>query len=240
MKSTAGKKQELQNDLVLSFLAVRQALGYLGLFLPAALLAHAVLGPGPLLPSISAYYHSVMSDVFVGTMAAIGVFLWSYEGYRPVTKEWVTDRRVARIAGAGAFGVALAPVMAVTPTACTLVQCVIGPEAASLLHHVSALMFFAALAVFCLVLFVKSDGPMTAEKCARNRIYRACGWTIIAALVGLIAIALLSGPAVKARIDGVALIFWLETVAIVAFALSWLTKGKTLTPLVRVLERAGL
>ena len=65
---------------------------------------------------------------------------------------------------------------------------------------------------------------MTPEKKRRNVVYRASG---IAIAVCLVLIATLnfvpSGP-----IDELKPVFWLETVASVAFGLSWLVKGETL------------
>ena len=51
-----GGVQKVRNELVLSFLAVRRAIGALGFFLPLALIAYAMLWPEPLRTSISAYY----------------------------------------------------------------------------------------------------------------------------------------------------------------------------------------
>ena len=34
-----------------------------------------------MLESISSYYHSVMRDIFVGSLCAVGTFLISYRGY---------------------------------------------------------------------------------------------------------------------------------------------------------------
>lgn len=228
---TAGKVQEAHNDLVASFLSVRQAIGILGLFLPAALLIFAAFQRDGLLPSISHYYYSPMSDLFVGTMVAIGVFLWAYEGYRPDGAELITDKRVARAASLGAMGVAFLPIPPEAETMCTVVQCALGTNLSALVHYGSAVLFFAALAVFCLVLFVKSAGPESAAKQARNRVFRTCGWVIVVALTIIVALGLLPGPELKARINGISLVFWLEAVAVVAFSVSWIVKGKMIGPL---------
>ena len=230
-KKTAGEVQESHNDLVLSFLAVRKAVGILGLFLPAAILIFAAFQPGGLLPSISLYYYSPMSDLFVGTMVAIGVFLWSYEGYRPYGDELITDKRVGRAASLGAIGVAFSPIPPETQTMCTVLQCALGPRLSALAHYGSAVVFFAALAVFCLVLFVKGAGAESEAKHARNRVFRLCGWVIVGALVVIVGLGLLPGPELKARINGISLVFWLEAVAVVAFSISWIVKGKMIAPL---------
>jgi hypothetical protein len=230
-----GYEERSDNHLVLSFLRVRRAIGLLGYFLPLALLTYSLtLGDG-LLPSISAYYYSPMREVFVGTLSAISVFLWSYEGYRLRPGEWLSDLMAARIASLGALTVALVPTLPVTPVACTFSQCVIGFSLASTLHWLGAAAFFGALALFCLVLFVRGDHP-DAEKTASNAIYRTCGWIILAAVV-LIGLILLSPAPVKTTLTPLRPVFWLETIATFAFATSWMVKGDAMQPVVRALAQ---
>ena len=97
MADERGIWQKSHNDLVLSFLAVRRAIGALGFFLPLALLAYG-LSTGDLLPSISSAYYSPMREVFVGCLMAQAVFLWSYEGFRPDAGDLVSDKATARVA----------------------------------------------------------------------------------------------------------------------------------------------
>lgn len=231
-----GRIERAENDLVLSFLRVRRAIGVLGYFLPPALLAYSLILGNGLLPSISAYYYSPMREVFVGTLSAIAVFLWSYEGYRPRPGEWLSDLMAGRAASLGALAVALVPTAPPAPVACTLSQCVIGFPLASMLHWLGAALFFGALALFCLVLFVRGSHP-SAEKAASNQIYRACGWIILGALA-LIALIGLSPAAVKAQLAPLRPVFWLETIATFAFATSWMVKGDAMRPVVRAVARA--
>ncbi|MTE00497.1 DUF998 domain-containing protein [Paracoccus sp. YIM 132242] len=234
MANESGISQKAHNDLVLSFLAVRRAIGALGFFLPVALLAYG-LASGGILTSISAAYYTPMREVFVGTLIAQAVFLWSYEGFRPDAGDRITDKGTARVAAVAIALVALAPsspaagAEAVADPACTLLQCALGPGLASLVHLGAAAVFFAALAVYCLVLFTKGavDG---AEKDASNRIYRLCGWTIIAS-IGLVGVLFVTG--LDDRLALLRPVFWLETAATFAFATSWMVKGDALRPLVR-------
>lgn len=229
-----GISQKIHNELVLSFLAVRRAIGGLGFFLPVALLTYGVLGGG-LLPSLSAAYYSPMREIFVGTLIAQAVFLWSYEGFRPDRGDIISDKATARVAAVAVALVALAPSCPgigpceVQPGTCTLLQCLLEPSLSSLVHLGAAAVFFGALAVYCLVLFTKGevDSP---EKAASNRIYRVCGWTIIVA-IGAAGILMFSG--LYDRVAAWHPIFWLESVATFAFATSWMVKGKALRPLVQ-------
>lgn len=235
MADESGISQKAHNDLVLSFLAVRRAIGALGFFLPLALLAYG-LAAGELLPSISSAYYSPMREVFVGTLIAQAVFLWSYEGFRPDAGDLVTDKGTARVA---AVAIALVALMPTSPAekaetsaadpSCTLLQCLLGESLSSTVHLAAAGVFFGALAVYCLVLFTKGevDGP---EKDASNRIYRLCGWIIVLCIT---LVGLLFATDLDHRLAWLRPVFWLETVATFAFATSWMVKGDALRPLVR-------
>jgi hypothetical protein len=225
-----GHSQKAHNDLVLSFLAVRCAIGALGYFLPVALIIFAIASGQGLQTSLSAAYYSPMRDVFVGTLIAQAVFLWSYEGFRPDAGEIITDRRTARVAAVAAALIALAPTSG-PEQACTLLQCVLGTTFAGLLHLAAATVFFLALAVFCLVLFVKGDAD-SVEKRASNRIYRICGWLILGS-IGMIGVLFVTG--LDDALSWLRPVFILETVATFAFATSWAVKGDALRPLMRSL-----
>lgn len=223
----SGAAQRDQNDLVLSYLSLRRAIGMLGYFLPAALIAWSLGFGSGILDSISDYYYSPMREVFTGTLAALAVFLWSYKGYAPESGELITDRRTARIASLGALGTALLPAPpdpeAVTQS-CTLAQCILGETLSGRLHFAAATLFFAALAIFCLVLFTRGGDHRA------NRIYRICGGLIIGAMVS---IALVTFTPLKAALDAYQPVFWLEVIATVAFATSWAVKGDSISALQR-------
>lgn len=200
---------------VISYLSLRKAVGVLGVALPVVLALGGVgiFGEG-LQRSISAYYYTGMRDVLVGTLCAIGVFLWSYKGPEP------RDDRVGDLACVGAVGAALFPTVPPLDPA-PLDRIVAG------FHFGFAALFFLALAYFSLVLFTKThpDRPPTPRKLQRNVVYRVCGWLILAALA-LVALYLLVPGA--ERFDGLNPIFWLEAVAVEAFGVSWLVKGEAI------------
>lgn len=246
---SSGKAQEAQNDLVLSFLSVRQALGWLGLLLPPALILGGLLLNRQIYPSISDSYYSAMKDVFVGAMCAIGVFLLTYRGYDRAPGEFFSDTWVSRIAGLAAIGVALMPT---TPDrsllaaelglpagtdpqlVCALLQCPMGASRTALVHFSCAGTFFAALAIFCLVLFTRTGGePPTRGKRNSNRLYRACGWVLVGVLAAaaLMFVAAHLSPGFAAFRERVSLLFWLESLEVWAFGVSWIVKGKALGPL---------
>lgn len=230
--------QKDSNDLVLSYLALRQFLGYLGFALPSALILYAVITGRGLETSISDFYYTPMGDFLVGVLSAIGVFLLCYKGFQPMPGEWITDRRVGTLAGLGALGVALFPVRREGVQACDWLapDCItygssIHPDT---LHYSSAALFFACLALFCFVLFTKGDRDDTGRMIwsPRNRFYVGCGAVIVASMLALAVYKLL--PALQPRLNAVNYIFWCETVGVLAFAASWLIKGKAPQSLARM------
>ena len=206
-------------SLVLSYLGLRKAVGIIGTALPF------VLAIGNLLflehlgiqTSISAYYYTHMRNVFVGSLCAIAVFLMSYHGYER------RDHIAGVVACAFGVGVALFPT---TPKGEPL-------SAVGFFHLLFAASFFLTLAYFSLVLFTQTDSPgsETRRKLQRNRLYRVCGYTILACLAlsvlgGLSRlVGLLSDDSLVMKLDP---LFWLESVAVVVFGVSWLTKGETI------------
>ena len=81
---------------VLSYLGLRRAVGVIGILLPFVLVTgDLALGGDGLQDSISRYYYSPMRDVFVGSLCAVGVFLFCYRYERP-------DNRLANITGTAA------------------------------------------------------------------------------------------------------------------------------------------
>ena len=226
---TAAKER---NQLVLSFLTVRRLLGLLGVALPVILVVFGLAVNNRIEDSVSAFYYTGMGDVFVGILCAIGVFLFAYKGYPPEIGEHITDRRVSRVAGVGAVVTALFPPFDPNAPDCEVVTCTITGLPGSALHFAGAGTFFAAMAVFCLVLFTRS-APGTqpdADKRRANAIYRWCGIAILLMLSGLVAIFLLvtPGSSLDLQLKAVNLVFWLEAVAIIAFSTAWLVKGETL------------
>ena len=91
-------------------------------------------------------------------------------------------------------------------------------------HFASGASLFLVLAYFSLVLFTKTEKGVTptAEKKMRNKVYVTCG-VIILSCIALI-------PPYKvflmdSAVAAVKPIFWLESLALFAFGVSWITKG---------------
>ncbi len=201
------------NFLAISYLGLRKAIGMIGLLLPFVLAIgeELIYGAG-IQSSISSYYYTGMRDVFVGSMCAIGVFLLSYKGYER------QDDIAGNIACVFAVGLALIPTSPdLNPTEH---QRLYGD-----IHLVFATGFFLVLAYFSLWLFRKTDNskPPTQQKLQRNLVYMVCGYMIVGALMFIVLVKQLPVDAPLMHYDPV---FWLESIAVVSFGVSWLTKGE--------------
>jgi len=197
----------LKEQPYVSYKTLRKVVGFLGILLPivVALWGFAILGQADLLDSISDYYSLQTRDVFVGSLFAIGWFLFAYKG--PERKDDI----------AGDFACLFAIGVALFPTG--------GGGWASKLHFTFALLLFLVLSYFSLRLFTKSGGEMTPQKRIRNRIYIVCGCLMLACilLIGLFKWGLLGDSLTPLKP-----VFWLETFALWAFGASWFVKGETL------------
>ncbi len=231
---------------VLSHIAIRRAIGGLGLILPFGLLIYGIVADAEQ-PSISHFYYTQAGDILVGCLVAIGVFLLTYLGY-PESPDWPSflpgDRRTSVIAGFGAIGVALFPtapidVRSLCEGADGLIdQCaqfggafppipdILTGWAAdtTALHRGAAILFFVPLAYFCLVLF--PIGPRgKPERSGELWTYYLCGAII---LVCLIVLWRLLG---REDADSGTAVFWFEAIAVWAFSVAWLVNGEVLAKL---------
>ena len=210
--------------LVISYLDLRMAIGIIGFVLPFVLpfgqiLLHALgirssLQTPVIENSISSYYQTDMRNIFVGSMCAIGVFLMSYRGYDR------RDARAGRFAFVCAIGVALfptSPLPVATPD-----EKLIGG-----VHLTFAALLFLTLAYVSLKLFTQTDPNKapTRQKLQRNKVYRVSGYVMLACIALIVVAAL---PPIKAMVEQLSPRFWLEAIAIVAFGVSWLTKGEAI------------
>lgn len=214
-----------RDEVVRSYYRIRKMLGWLGLALPVVLIIGGWLSQQTVEPSISDYYHTLMRDAFVGTLTAIGLFLIAYPGHDPDKGEHVSDDLITTVAGIAAFGVAYFPNEARMQANLlgSITQQALGYKVAAAAHYFSAVIFLGALAALCLRKFARTAKPL------RRRIYRACGWTILAMTVLVIVASWfkIRGPEGPQKIvNDWMLVLWFEAIAIWAFALAWLVKGR--------------
>jgi hypothetical protein len=202
-----------KDPVVLSYLALRRAVGVVALGLPFALaipwwvLRHIVEG------SISDYYYTGMRNLFVGSLCAISMFMLCCRGY---------DRKDEI---AGLFSSLCALCVAFLPT--EPIPCFTPRQHdIGVAHYTFATLLFSTLAYFCLVLFkmTAENKKVTRKKLQRNRVYTVCGYVIIASML---LIALLRLLKVECLVGNLAPTFCFESTALIAFGVAWLIKGET-------------
>jgi magnesium-transporting ATPase (P-type) len=202
---------------VFTYNTLREVIGLLGVALPFIVSLGAMLFfHEGIQSSISAYYYTGMRDVLVGTLWAIGFFMLSYQGYENA------DRNAGIVVCISAVGIALFPTTPEknpSPSAHTI----------GIFHYVFAALFFLSLIYTCFFLFTKTkiDRPPTRKKIQRNKVYRICGAVMIVCIL-LIALFSLLPDQVSSSLEFTHPVFWLETIAILAFGFSWITKGEAI------------
>jgi hypothetical protein len=228
------RQKERNNDLVFSYMTLRNLIGFSGMFLPLILYIFTDRAPtdNRVEPSISDYYYTSNGDVLVVILCTLSVFLFTYNGYGWREKIWTIQAAVCGL------GIAFSPTVTKysresfsVHTSLNEVPHVFGVER----HLLFAGWFFICLSIIALVYFPKTDatsdvnveGDRTA-KGKRNLVYRVCG---IAMLLCVVMLALyFQVPAFQNAMGDFPIVFTLETVAIEAFGISWITKGETLWP----------
>jgi hypothetical protein len=208
--------------LVISYLALRRTIGVLGILFPFILVIGSMVAGGchEIQPTISDYYHTNMRDVFVGMLCAVALFLFSYRGYN------YQDNIAGNLACILALGVAFFPSSVTDPLAPCNNPVTIHNPVTGKIHLVAASLFFITLAYFSLFLFTKGVSMPTPQKLLRNKIYKICGFIILTCLVLLI--LYYSLPSLEFHLKKYKPVFWIETIALWAFGVSWLVKGQYL------------
>jgi hypothetical protein len=209
-------QQNVTSDpLVLSYLALRKAVGIVGFALPFALgIGGFLLSRQGIQITMSDYYYTGMRNIFVASLCTIGIFLMSTRGYD------LSDEITGRLAATFAVGIALFPT---TPA----VDATSRAKAIGSVHLSCAALFYLTVAFISIVLFTKTSAVNvpTPQKLQRNAVYRVCGYSILACIFLILIYELLPDKTFLVKFTPV---FWLESVASMAFGVSWLVKGETI------------
>ena len=222
---------EKQDALIISFKWHRNIIGAIGILLGPILAFTAwVFGECQgLQMSISEYYHTPVGDVFVGCLFAVGFFLFGYKGYNFKEDKWYhRDRPFSIIAGICAIGVAIFPTSIDTAAPdCTLD--VVTSDTLATVHYISAAILFLTLAYFSLFLFTlsaKNKPKLTDHQKAQYRIFKICGYVIIACILLIFLFSKFEESLECPCLVKWPPVFFLETLALIAFGISWTTKGE--------------
>lgn len=233
LEKKSDNYKEEYNELVFSYLTLRNLIGFSGLLLPAVL---SLFPRRPsefygFEPSISDYFYTDRGDILVVVLCILGTLLITYKGYN-----W-KEQLLTCIAGICGMGVAFVP----TTKDCLTCNLSVHTGSGGVFDFITgkwwhfgfAATFLFCLAIMSLVFFTKKDeftaiksldGSLT-QKGKRNIVYKICGWVIIASLV-IMGVYFISGW----RFKKLPFVFIFESIAVIAFGISWLTKGQTLWP----------
>lgn len=208
---------------------MRRAVGVLGITLPFILVAGSSLFGDckEIQVSISTYYHTNMRNVFVGFNCAVALFLFAYRGH-----DW-RDNLAGTLGCLFVLGVAFLPCSLGTPVQPCLIPVAGENPMVGKLHNFSALLYFIILIIYAFFLFPKTHMDMVTgekmlmkiQKKKRNVVYYICGGLMSTALLLIIAYMWFLAelyPFLKELNP----IFWLESLILFAFGITWLTKGQ--------------
>ncbi|OSZ79180.1 hypothetical protein CAP35_13270 [Chitinophagaceae bacterium IBVUCB1] len=233
---TAAKSAPNDSE-VISFYTIRKAVGWIGILIPVVLITTGYFfGDCHIVqPSISHYYYTNARELFVGALCAVSLFMFCYKGHSRI------DNISANMAGFFALLVALFPTNiscltknadgscadATTYFPCqTYIASLTDIPYSGTIHLVAAAAFFLTLSFMSLFLFTLSNKPrhlQDAAKRRRNNVYVVCG-IIMVASIAAIAINFAFGN----REEENQFTLICEAIALLAFGISWLTKGEAI------------
>jgi hypothetical protein len=227
---------------VRSYLLIRTAVGVIGILLPVALIIGEYFflkGGVHVRGSLSAYYHSSMQDIFVGSLCVTGFLLITYMAGMPRT--W--DFCLSLIAGVFLLVVVFFPTSRPdipsgeplcgsnpSPPGCSPVEQALGETPTATVHFIAATIFIICLAAISF-LFARREKIYNNRN--RQRLFHiSCGIIILAAIawVGI-------GGVLKADIGPLTPLYLGEIVSVWAFGVSWLVKGKDLRGMLHLFGR---
>jgi hypothetical protein len=190
----------LEEHVFSAYFSLRLGIIVVSFLLPLVLSFGGQLAGVELKPSLSDYYFAEkdwLRDWFVGSLCAVGLFLYAYKGYGNIEN--------AGLNIAGFLGIATALI----PCACN------DPARQTSLHGAVAVSFFAVMAFVCIwcapeTLGLMRDGPK--KEMFRNA-YRVIGAAMVVA------------PLIAYGISGDWKTFFAEAAAIYSFAVYWSVKS---------------
>ncbi len=196
------------------YLRIRNLCGLLGIILPWLALFSAGIAQHPSSEwwwSISATYYQ--SPALVGVLVPACIVLISYIGYDAV------DNLLTSAAGVLGLGIVLFPCkVSWIPDGTPVGFFQVPVETSQYIHMACAALFFVTIACNSIFQFTKSGPVMTDRKRIRNRIYRICGYGMIAMEFVFAVAHLLGAPGWSIMV--------IEIILLHLFGFAWLVKGE--------------
>ena len=200
---------------------LRHLIGVLGVLLPLIIV---IFSPDCIHPleSISHYYYVKSAPFLITILSLIGIFLIIY------TKDFI----LSSVAGICALFVVFFPTTQLIDN-CSIVDFPRSNNESLRIgfHYASAAVFLVILAFMCIFRFTKPDFEevkVSKTKIKYKWIYITCGILMLLALflVGLRTLGDIMPEAFIDFYDANKLTFWMETVAVEAFGVAWLVRGR--------------
>lgn len=196
------------------YLRIRNLCGFLGVSLPWLALFSSGIAEHPGNDwwwSISATYYQ--SPALVGVLVPAALVLISYIGYDN------TDNFLTSLAGIFGLGIVLFPCkVSWIPDGTPVGFFQMPVEMSHMVHVACAGLFFLTIAINSIFQFTKSGPTMTDRKKIRNRIYRICGYGMLAAELAFVVLRWLGAPGYTIMI--------IEIILLHLFGFAWLVKGE--------------
>ena len=152
-------------------------------------------------------------------MFVVSLFLITYKGYSRL------DLIVSTITGIAGLGVAIFPCyneLVIERVGIFQLYSI----NSNYVHLTCAVTFFILLAINSIFLFTRTSKVLvTLQKITRNKIYVVCGIVILVCVLGLLLSYFMLTPVQRFESK---IFLILESIALLAFGISWLIKGETL------------
>ena len=196
------------------YLRIRNLCGLLGIILPVLAIFSASIAAHPGKDwwwSLSATYYQ--SPALVGVLVPACIVLISYIGYN------TADNLITSAAGISGLGIVLFPCkVSWIPDGTPVGFFQVPIEISHYIHAGCAALFFFTIAINSIFQFTKYRNTMTERKKLRNKVYRICGYSMLALEVVFIVTRLTPCPGYMAMI--------LEILLLLLFGFAWLVKGR--------------
>ena len=225
-------EKEQKELLIKNSYTLRKLIGVLGILLPVLLPLLLLFTDGftEVLPSISHYYYTKSGPLFIAIMSLLAIFFIIY-------KEKCTDFIISSITGMAALIVVLLPTDSLLQGCLNIsenhiVTILEKNPTREAFHYIAAGIFLFSLAYMSIFRFtIPSKGYENAKKQLqlRHRLYRTLGIIMVFCLLiiffGSDHFNKIVPNAFHTFYEDHHLTFWLETVAVECFGISWLVKG---------------
>lgn len=211
---------------------IRKLIGVLGVSLPIAL---PLLADSTIISSISHYYYLTAPSLYlIIVLSSLGLFLISYKGYSKDHDEFINDDWLTNLAGFAALLVVLIPTACEKSGSLVIERICTSGNLPLFGHHDprTDTYHFIAAGVYIFLMGWMSFFKFTRgeEKGSfRYLLFKSCGILVWSAILFLTIYFL-----TDAEIPN--FVFYMETMAVVPFGLSWLVKGEAMASMTKLFQ----